>query len=73
MCCGIMGETLMARVGPGNYSGCLSKKHVKEMNFTDKAMKGLIYINPEGITEDSDLEKWVGICEKFEHLFHQRT
>ena len=65
MCCGIIGETLMARVGPGNYSECLSKKHVREMDFTGKAMKGMIYIDPEGIAEDSDLEKWVEMCEKF--------
>lgn len=65
MCCGIIGETLMARVGPVNYSECLSKKHVREMDFTGKAMKGMIYIDPEGIAEDSDLEKWVGMCEKF--------
>ena len=25
MCCGIIGDTLMARVGTGNYSECLSK------------------------------------------------
>ena len=35
------------------------------MDFTGKAMKGMIYIDPEGIAEDSDLEKWVGMCEKF--------
>jgi len=65
MCCGIISETLMARVGPDIYDACLSKKHVKEMDFTGKAMKGLVYIDPEGIAEDSDLEKWLGICEKF--------
>lgn len=65
MCCGIIGETLMARVGPDNYDKCLSKKHIKEMDFTGKAMKGFVYIDPEGIAEDSDLEKWVGMCEKF--------
>jgi len=35
------------------------------MDFTGKAMKGFVYIDPEGIAEDSDLEMWVGMCEKF--------
>jgi hypothetical protein len=65
MCCGIIGENLMARVGPENYSECLSKSHVREMDFTGKAIKGMVYIEPEGISEDSDLEKWIGMCEKF--------
>ena len=65
MCCGIIGETLMVRVGPDNYDDCLLKKHAKEMDFTGRAMKGLVYIDPEGISEDSDLEKWVRICEDF--------
>jgi len=28
-------------------------------------MKGMVYIDPDGIAEDSDLKKWVGLCEKF--------
>ncbi len=65
MCCGIIGDTLMARVGPDNYDECLSKKHAKEMDFTGRAMKGFVYIEPEGIAEDSDLEEWISICEGF--------
>lgn len=65
MCCGILGDTLMARVGPDNYEDCLRQKHVKEMDFTGKAMKGMIYVSPEGFESDSQLEKWVGICESF--------
>ncbi len=65
MCCGIIGDNLMARVGPDNYTECLSKKHVKKMDFTGKAMKGMVYVDPEGISEDSDLEYWAGICEEF--------
>jgi len=65
MCCGIIGDTLMARVGPDNYAECLSKKHAKEMDFTGKAMKGMVYIDSDGFAEDSDLRKWLGLCEKF--------
>ena len=65
MCCGIVGDTLMARVGPNAYDECLSKKHTREMDFTGKAMKGMVYVAPEGIAEDLDLKRWIETCEKF--------
>ena len=65
MCCGIVGDTLMARVGPDNYEECLAQRHAVEMDFTGKAMKGMVYVNPEGLEDDSELESWVGICESF--------
>ncbi len=65
MCCGIVKDTLMARVGPENYRECLSKKYAKEMDFTGKPMKGMVYVSPEGIEDDSELESWIRICESF--------
>lgn len=63
MCCGIVGDTLMARVGPENYKGCLEKKRAKEMDFTGRPMKGMVYVLPEGMTDE--LHDWVKICELF--------
>ena len=65
MCCGIVKETLMARVGPDNYEKCLAKKHASEMDFTGRAMKGMVYVVPEGIESDSALAEWVGLCTDF--------
>lgn len=65
MCCGIVGDALMARVGPENYKECLSQKHVKEMDFTGKPMKGMVYVSPEGFESESQLEGWVKVCESF--------
>ena len=65
MCCGIVKDTLMARVGPNNYEKCLAQKHVSEMDFTGKAMKGMVYVSPKGFESDSDLTKWIGICTDF--------
>lgn len=63
MCCGVIGETLMARVGPEQYEAALRKPHVREMDFTGKAMKGFVYISPEGVASDQALRHWVGLCE----------
>ncbi len=65
MCCGIVKETLMARVGPGNYEKCLANKHASEMDFTGKPMKGMVYVSPHGIASDSDLARWISICTGF--------
>lgn len=65
MCCGIVGDTLMARVGPEAYEACLEEKHVRVMDFNGRAMKGMVYVDPEGITDDAGLDRWVAKCEAF--------
>lgn len=65
MCCGIVKDTLMARVGPANYEKCLSRKHAGEMDFTGKALKGMVYVSPEGLESDESLSEWVSLCVSF--------
>lgn len=65
MCVGIIGETLMARVGPLRYAEALRRKHVREMDFTGKPMKGYVYEAAEGIVEDAALEAWIDICAEY--------
>ncbi len=67
MCCGITGNYLMLRVGPQNYESCLKKEFVSEMDFTGKAMKGMVYVSPEGIKTDKDLFEWLRLSENFVH------
>ncbi len=65
MCCGIVKETLMLRVGPDNYDKCLARKYASEMDFTGKALKGMIYVSPKGIESDSSLANWLDIAIGF--------
>ena len=65
MCCGIIGDTLMARVGPARYDELLARRYAKEMDFTGKAMKGMIYVDSEGLAEDVDLGQWLDNCSDF--------
>lgn len=62
---GILGDTLMARVGPDSYAEALAQKHVREMDFTGKPMKGYVFVAPEGFESDAALEGWVSRCAKF--------
>lgn len=62
---GVLGSTLMARVGPSEYANALVKPHVREMDFTGKPMKGYVFVHPEGIESDAALEFWVNRSYEF--------
>ena len=62
MCMGIEKQKLMARVGPDAYEAALKKKGCHEMDFTGRALKGYVYVDPKSIDLDSDLEYWVQLC-----------
>jgi hypothetical protein len=62
MLVGILGDSLMARVGPTEYTDALKRPHVREMDFTGKPMKGYVYVDAAGFESDTDLSKWIGLC-----------
>ena len=62
MCAGVVDDILMARVGPDQYDECLNEEHAREMTFTGKPMKGLVYVDPAGISTDARLQQWVDRC-----------
>lgn len=65
MCCGVVNDMLMARVGPDHYDAALKKPHARKMDFTGRPMKGFVYVAPEGFESDKDLADWVRICLNF--------
>lgn len=65
MCVGTTDSRLMARVGPKHYEKALQEMYTTIMDFTGKPLKGFVYVEPEAITTDSALYKWIKHCEKF--------
>lgn len=65
MFAGIVGDTLMARVGPQAYAESLRRPHARVMDFTGKPMKGYVFVDPPGFEEDRDLANWVEASLKF--------
>lgn len=59
MCFGIVKDELMVRVGPDAYKKCLEIPHARKMDFTGRAMKGMIYVATVGFEDDDDLDRWV--------------
>lgn len=65
MCMGIVGDQIMARIDPVDYDKFLTEDGVGPMTFSGKEMKGFLYVQPEAIDRDEDLERWVKRCLDF--------
>jgi hypothetical protein len=49
----------------GQYLQGLELPYAREMDFTGTPLKGMVYVDPEGIAEDSDLKAWLDRCLVF--------
>ncbi len=53
------GEDLMVRVGPDAYEEALAQPHCREMDFTGRPMRGLVYVGPAGFEDGEGLQAWL--------------
>jgi len=65
MCVGVVKHNLMARIDPDIYEQALTRPGCREMDFTGRAMKGFIFVEPVGIDLDEDLDYWIQLCLDF--------
>jgi TfoX/Sxy family transcriptional regulator of competence genes len=65
MCLGIVKGDLMARVGTDAYDELMERNGARPMDFTKRPMKGYIFVAPEGIDYEEDLEFWIDKCLEF--------
>ena len=65
MCFGIIKEDLMARVGPDAFESLMERNGARPMDFTKRPMKGYLYVSPEGVDFEEDLEFWIQRCLDF--------
>jgi TfoX/Sxy family transcriptional regulator of competence genes len=59
MCCGVLGDDLVVRVGPEGYAAALSRPHVRPMDFTGRPITGFIFVGPRGVRTAASLAKWL--------------
>lgn len=59
MCCGIVGDELMVRVGPARYERALARRHVREMDFTGRPLTGYVYVARQGLRSTAAVQGWV--------------
>lgn len=65
MFAGVIGDTLMARVGAANYADALARPHARAMDMTGRPMKGMVLVAPAGIASDAALAGWIAMCVRF--------
>lgn len=58
---GIVGRELMVRLGHEAAQRALELDHVREMDFTGRPMKNMIFVRPAGLNGPA-LEHWVTIA-----------
>jgi TfoX/Sxy family transcriptional regulator of competence genes len=65
MCCGVLGDRLVARIGLRDYDEALAQPHVRAMDFTGRPMKGYVYVEPTALRSARSLESWLQRCVAF--------
>jgi len=65
MCCGVNGETLIARLEPGATAQALSEPHTRTFDLTGRPLKGWILVEPEGLMTEAKLGKWIQVATKY--------
>jgi hypothetical protein len=65
MCCGVVGDDLVVRVGPERYADAVSRPGARPMDFTGRSLKGFVYVGPTGYVTDRTLAKWVRLATEY--------
>jgi len=58
MCCGVVDNDLMLRLGPDGADTALERPHVRPMDFTGRPLSSMVFVAPEGL-QGRSLRAWV--------------
>ena len=59
MCCGVVNEDIVLRLGEAGATRALKRSHSRPMDFTGKPIKSMVYVAPKGFQTDAALRKWI--------------
>jgi TfoX/Sxy family transcriptional regulator of competence genes len=65
MCCGVVRDELMLRLGKELATEALDERHTRPMDFTGKPMKSMIFVETEGFSDEQGLKFWVDKAAAF--------
>lgn len=63
MCCGVLGDELIVRVGAEGHAAALGSPHARPFDFTGRPSKGMVYVAPAGVRTVAQLRRWLGRSE----------
>jgi len=59
MCCGVMNDKLVVRVGADKGRAALKRPHTSQFDVTGRPMNGMVVVASPGIQTDASLRRWV--------------
>lgn len=62
---GVCKYRLIARLGKGEGEAAMREPHVRAFDITGKSMRNWVAVEPEGVDDDEQLEKWVERATEF--------
>jgi len=65
MCCGVVKDDLMVRVGPERFEQLLGAPGARPMDFTGRPMRGMVYVDGSACANGRTLAKWVNRGAEF--------
>ncbi len=57
MCCGVINDDLVLRLGPEGAEEALKQPHVRPMDFTGRTMKGYVFVAKAGLRTEAQLRR----------------
>ncbi|MEE9163887.1 MAG: TfoX/Sxy family protein [Thermoplasmata archaeon] len=73
MCVGIVKEDLMVRVGADRHEEASARTHARPMDFTRRTPKGFVFVGPEGVAGEDDLQGWLTWATDFVESLAKRS
>jgi hypothetical protein len=73
MCCGVIGNDLMVRVGPERLEDALARPHARVMDFTGRPSRGMVYVGAGGVGTTGAVAAWVNRGLSFVRSLPPRT
>lgn len=68
MCVGVHKHDLMVRIDPSDEESALAKTGARKMDFTGRPMRGFLFVGPEGIDLDEQIDTWIELALKYNPL-----
>jgi TfoX/Sxy family transcriptional regulator of competence genes len=65
MLVGVIGDDLIARVGPEAQDDALAQPGARVFDFTGRPMKGWVIVDGAAVSEDEALADWIARCRDF--------
>lgn len=65
MCCGVMEDRLIVRLGAEAAEAALAEPHVRPFDMTGRPMKNWAMVGPQALEDDTGLARWVDEAAAF--------